>query len=46
MSTDPAATRCLEELRWPQGVVCVHCGGFDDAIAPVKVTRKPPKPVK
>ena len=41
-----AARRFLEELRWPQGVVCVHCGGFGDAVDAVKVTGKPIKPVK
>ena len=27
---EAAARRFLEELRWPEGVLCVHCGAFGD----------------
>lgn len=43
---EAAARRFLEELRWPKGVICVHCGGFGDAVAAVQITGKPIKPVK
>ncbi len=43
--TDEAAARAhLENLRWPQGVVCLHCGGFGDAISAVQKTAKRRKP--
>jgi transposase-like protein len=41
---EAAARRFLEELRWPQGVLCVHCGAFGDDIAPVANTGKRTKP--
>ena len=41
---ETAARRFLEELRWPEGVLCVHCGGFGDDIAPVQNTGKRTKP--
>jgi transposase-like protein len=41
---DDAARAFLEELRWPEGVICIHCGGFGDAIAPVENTGKRTKP--
>jgi transposase-like protein len=28
-ATDEAARRCLEEIRWPDGVVCPHCKNAD-----------------
>ena len=43
--TDEAAARAhLEKLRWPQGVLCVHCGAFGDSISAVRKTGKPRKP--
>jgi len=30
-STDQAARQYLEEIRWPDGVVCPHCGNKDQA---------------
>ncbi len=46
---EDAARAHLEKLRWPQGVVCVHCGAFGDAISAVQKTgtrRKPADPTK
>ena len=44
--TDEAAARAhLEHIRWPQGVICVHCGAYGDAISVVQKTgtrRKEP----
>lgn len=43
---EDAARAHLEQLRWPQGVLCVHCGAFGDAISTVEKTdkrRKPPQ---
>ncbi len=43
--TDEAAARAhLERIRWPQGVICVHCGAFGDAISVVQKTDKRRKP--
>jgi transposase-like protein len=43
--TDEEAARAhLEKLRWPQGVLCVHCGAFGDAISKVEKTEKRRKP--
>jgi transposase-like protein len=46
---EEAARAHLERLRWPQGVLCVHCGAFGDAISKVEKTdkrRKPADPTK
>src|SRR5262245_49464358 len=41
MFTDEAAARAhLEGIRWPRGVLCVHCGAFGDAISTVQKTGK------
>lgn len=43
--TDEAVARAhLEALRWPQGIVCVHCGAYGDAISAVQKTSKRRKP--
>jgi transposase-like protein len=43
--TDEAAARAyLERLRWPGGILCVHCGSYGDDIAPVQKTGKRTKP--
>jgi transposase-like protein len=43
--TDEVAARAhLERLRWPNGVLCVHCGAFGDAISKVEKTEKRRKP--
>lgn len=43
--TDEAAARAhLENLRWPQGIVCLHCGAYGDAISAVQKTAKRRKP--
>jgi len=45
MFTDEDAARAyIERLRWPEGVLCVHCGAFGDDIAPVQNTGKRTKP--
>jgi transposase-like protein len=41
---EAAARRFLEEVRWPEGVLCVHCGAFGDDIAAVQKTGKRTKP--
>jgi transposase-like protein len=41
---EDAARAHLERLRWPNGVLCVHCGAFGDAISPVEKTDKRRKP--
>ena len=42
---DEAAARAhLEHLRWPEGVLCAHCGAFGDAISKVEKTEKRRKP--
>ena len=41
---EDAARAHLERLRWPQGVLCVHCGAFGDAISKVEKTDKRRKP--
>ena len=33
-----------EALRWPQGVVCMHCGAYGDAISVVQKTTKRRQP--
>jgi transposase-like protein len=46
---DDAARAHLEKLRWPEGVICVHCGAFGEAISKVEKTdtrRKPADPTK
>ena len=46
---EDAARAHLERLRWPNGVLCVHCGAFGDAISTVEKTgkrRKPADPTK
>lgn len=46
---EEAARSHLERLRWPEGVLCVHCGAFGDAISKVERTdkrRKPASPEK
>jgi transposase-like protein len=35
---DDAARAHLEKLRWPEGVICVHCGAFGDTISKVEKT--------
>jgi transposase-like protein len=43
--TDEAAARAhLEAIRWPQGVICLHCGAYGDAIAVVQKTGTRRKP--
>ena len=43
--TDEAAARAhLEALRWPSGIVCLHCGAYGDAISAVQKTAKRRKP--
>ena len=43
--TDEAAARAhLERIRWPQGVICVHCGAYGDAISVVHKTETRRKP--
>ena len=43
--TDEAAARAyLENLRWPNGIVCLHCGAYGDAISAVQKTAKRRKP--
>jgi hypothetical protein len=43
--TDEAAARAhLEALRWPNGIVCLHCGAYGDAISAVQKTAKRRKP--
>ena len=43
--TDEAAARAhLEGIRWPQGIICVHCGAYGDAISTVERTAKRRKP--
>ena len=37
-----AARRFLEGVRWPVGLLCVHCGAFGDDIAPVQNTGNAP----
>jgi hypothetical protein len=41
---ETAARAFLEQLRWPEGVICIHCGAFGDAIASVQNTGKRTKP--
>jgi hypothetical protein len=41
---EDAARTHLERLRWPQGVLCVHCGAFGDAISKVEKTNQRRKP--
>jgi transposase-like protein len=43
---EEAARAHLERLRWPQGVLCVHCGAFGDAISKVERTDKRRKPAQ
>src|SRR5450631_1151913 len=46
---EEAARAHLERLRWPEGVLCVHCGAFGDAISKVEKTdtrRKAAAPPK
>jgi transposase-like protein len=43
--TDAAAARAhLERIRWPEGVLCVHCGAYGDAISVVQKTQKRRRP--
>ena len=35
---EDAARTHLERLRWPNGVLCVHCGAYGDAISTVQKT--------
>jgi Transposase zinc-ribbon domain len=39
---ETAARAFLEQLRWPEGVICIHCGAFGDAIASVKTPASAP----
>jgi transposase-like protein len=41
---EEAARAHLERLRWPNGVVCVHCGAYGDYISTVKQTGERRKP--
>lgn len=41
---EDAARAYLENLRWPHGVICVHCGAFGDAISAVQKSDKLRKP--
>lgn len=43
--TDETAARAyLERLRWPGGILCVHCGAYGQDIAPVQNTGKRTRP--
>jgi transposase-like protein len=41
---ETAARAFLEQLRWPEGVICIHCGAFGDAVASVQNAGKRTKP--